>query len=139
MGYVSGAFLAGRLSTRLGIERLILVGALVSTAAGAVGAALAWAGMLNLWVVAVPMAFVMFGDGMIFPNAIAGALAPYPEKAGVASAMLGFLQLVTAALFGTAVGYFVDGTSRPMMTAVALIAAAGLAVFFLVVRPRFAA
>jgi DHA1 family bicyclomycin/chloramphenicol resistance-like MFS transporter len=136
MGYVSGAFVAGRLSLRLGIERSILLGALVNTAAGAIGAVIAWSGVLNLWAIVLPMALVMFGDGMIFPNAIAGAIAPYPHKAGLASAMLGFGQLVGAALFGTAVGLFLDGTARPMMTGVALVTAAGLAIFLAVVRMR---
>ncbi|MBI1777648.1 MAG: multidrug effflux MFS transporter [Proteobacteria bacterium] len=139
LGYVSGAFAAGRLGPRLGIERLVLAGALINTAAGAFGAALAWAGVVNLWAVAAPMTLVLFGNGLIFPTAIAGAIAPYPNKAGVASAMMGFVQLASAALFGTAVGYLADQSSRPMMTAVALVSAAGLAAFLLVVRPRFRA
>jgi DHA1 family bicyclomycin/chloramphenicol resistance-like MFS transporter len=139
MGYLTGAFAAGRLTQRLGIERLILCGAIVNTGAGLIGAALAWAGPLSLWTIALPMVAVMFGDGMMFPTAIAGAIAPYPHKAGVASAMLGFVQLVSAAAFGTVVGLFLDGSARPMMTAVALATTTGLLVFLFVVRPRFEA
>jgi DHA1 family bicyclomycin/chloramphenicol resistance-like MFS transporter len=139
MGYLTGALAAGRLNARLGVERLVLLGVLVNTAAGLAGAVLAWTMAPSLWTVALPMVVVMVGDGLIFPSAIAGAIAPYPEKAGVASALLGFVQLVSAAAFGMLVGLFFDHSARPMMTAVALASAAGLVLFLAVVRPRFGA
>jgi DHA1 family bicyclomycin/chloramphenicol resistance-like MFS transporter len=137
MGYLAGAFAAGRLNARLGIERLVLLGAVISAGAGFVGASLAWLAEPSLWTIVVPMVWVMVGDGLVFPCAIAGAIAPYPEKAGVASAMLGFVQLVSAATYGTLVGLIHDHSARPMMTAVALATVLGLLVYLLVVRPRF--
>jgi DHA1 family bicyclomycin/chloramphenicol resistance-like MFS transporter len=68
------------------------------------------------------------GVGSVLPTAVAGAIGPFPRTAGLASAVLGFLQLTAAAAYGIAVGRHYDGTPVPMAVA---IAAAG----FAAVRP----
>jgi MFS transporter, DHA1 family, multidrug resistance protein len=52
--------------------------------------------------------------GLILPNATAAVMAPFPEQAGVASALLGMLQFSVGAAMGALVGLFHDGTPRPM-------------------------
>jgi DHA1 family bicyclomycin/chloramphenicol resistance-like MFS transporter len=52
--------------------------------------------------------------GLILPNATAAVMAPFPEQAGVASALLGMLQFSVGAATGALVGLFHDGTPRPM-------------------------
>jgi DHA1 family bicyclomycin/chloramphenicol resistance-like MFS transporter len=60
----------------------------------------------------------------VLPTAIAGAIGPFPRTAGLASAVLGFLQLSAASTYGIVVGHLYDGTPVPMAVA---IAGAGLA------------
>jgi DHA1 family bicyclomycin/chloramphenicol resistance-like MFS transporter len=69
------------------------------------------------------------GVGMVLPTTIAGAIGPFPRIAGLASALLGFLQLTAAAGYGILVGRFYDGTPVPMAVAIAAVgvAAAGAA------------
>ena len=55
--------------------------------------------------------------------------ARVPQMAGAASAMVGFLQLGVAAAVGIGVGHLLDGTTRPMMTALALVTLADLVLF----------
>jgi DHA1 family bicyclomycin/chloramphenicol resistance-like MFS transporter len=62
----------------------------------------------------VPLFFVVSLRGLTFPNASAGAMAPFPEKAGSASALLGSLQFAIAAIASAAVGAFHNGTAVPM-------------------------
>ncbi len=50
------------------------------------------------------MALYLAGLGMVLPQAIAGAMTPFPERAGAASALLGFVQQSAAALCGAVVG-----------------------------------
>ena len=57
---------------------------------------------------------------------------PFPTLAGAASALLGFVQLGAAALTGTLVGGFDDGTQMPMATAIGIAGLAGLASFAVV-------
>jgi len=132
-GYSAGALMAGRLIQRFGIERMVIVGTSLSATFGLLGAALAWAGIANVFAVVLPFIVVMIGIGFTLPAGIAGAIGPYPRMAGAASAMVGFLQLGIAAAVGAGVGHILDDTTRPMMTAIAVVSVAGFATFWLLV------
>jgi hypothetical protein len=54
--------------------------------------------------------------------------------AGLASAVLGFVQLTGAALYAVGVSRFYDGTLRPMTTAVATAGLAARLIFALLSR-----
>ena len=92
---------------------LLLLAAAVSNIAGLIG-------------ILVPLFFVVSLRGLTFPNASAGAMAPFPEKAGSASALLGSVQFAIAALASAAVGLFHNGTAVPMA---AVITVCGLLAF----------
>ena len=132
-GYSAGALMAGRLIQRFGIERMVTTGTLISAGFGLLGAALAWAGIASIAAVLAPFILVMIGIGFTLPAGIAGAIGPYPRMTGAASAMVGFLQLAISAAVGVGVAHILDGTTRPMMTAVAVVSVAGLAAFWLLV------
>ena len=123
-GIMTGSFLAARLTPRAGIDRLITAGTGVGALAGCLMAALAWGGARTVAAVIGPMYAFSVGVGLVLPTAVAGAIGPFPRTAGLASAVLGFLQLTCAAAYGVAVGRLYDGTPVPMAVA---IAAAGLA------------
>lgn len=139
LGFVLGAFLAGRFARRFGPARMVAAGAACAAAGGA--ASLACALLLEPGVVATvaPFALFMVGAGLLLPNGFAGAIGPFPQMAGTASALAGFLQLGSSALVGVLVGAVHDGTATAH-AAVAL--AAGLtasAAAALMVRPGKAA
>ncbi len=48
----------------------------------------------------IPMAVIMMGTGLMRPNSIAGAMAGFRDRAGAASALLGFLQMGGGVLAG---------------------------------------
>ncbi|MGB6976051.1 MAG: multidrug effflux MFS transporter [Gammaproteobacteria bacterium] len=52
--------------------------------------------ILNVSVVLVPIIFFLAAGGLIFANAMTGALMPFPEMAGVAAALYGCLQILGA-------------------------------------------
>ncbi|MFC3029882.1 MULTISPECIES: multidrug effflux MFS transporter [Roseomonadaceae] len=102
--FAAGNWLAGRLSRRLGILRMLGVGTMIATL-GAVGAAVAMVVFPpHILVFFVPMAAVAVGNGMTQPNAIAGALSARPQLAGTASALVGALQMGFGALMTFIVG-----------------------------------
>ncbi len=133
-GYSVGALMAGRLIQRFGIERMVTAGTLLSAVFGLIGALLAWAGIESVAAVLAPFIVVMIGIGFTLPAAIAGAIGPYPKMAGAASALVGFLQLGISAAVGVGVGQILDGTTRPMMTAIAVVSIIGLASFWILVK-----
>jgi DHA1 family bicyclomycin/chloramphenicol resistance-like MFS transporter len=68
----------------------------------------------------LPMAVYLAGLGMVLPQSIAGAMTPFPERAGAASSLLGFVQQSVAALFGAIVGLLLGKTAWPLAAGVAI-------------------
>lgn len=120
VGYMIGTFLSGRLSRRLGVDRLIGAGVAANVLGGAGMLALVTAGVGGAPGIVVAQAVYMLGAGLVLPNSMAGAVGPYPRVAGSASALLGFVQMGFAGLVGVAVGQAADGSGRAMSLAVAL-------------------
>lgn len=131
LGYMSGTQTAARIVHRTSLERLIGIGGRIGLAAGGLGVGLALLAPPNLAAVMVPMFFYNFSVGFVMPNSMAGAIAPFPHKAGAASALLGFVQMAVASAVGILVGQLHDGSALPMM---ALIATTGTVAFILALR-----
>jgi MFS transporter, DHA1 family, multidrug resistance protein len=128
--YTAGTLASGRLTLKLGIERMVLIGALIGVTAGIAQAALAWAGHRSLTALLVPQGFYMVSLGFVLPNALAGAIGPYPTRAGAASALLGFIQLTLAAAITIGMAYAFGWTQRSMSTGLAVMTGCGLAAFW---------
>jgi DHA1 family bicyclomycin/chloramphenicol resistance-like MFS transporter len=128
LGQIGGSWAAGRLVLRLGIARLIGVGAWLMALGGLAGAALAWGGAAHWAAVVFPFMVFLFGTALILPTAMAAALSPFPHSAGSASSLIGAIGFTLGAGISTALGLAFDGTARPIATIAAL---AGLgAVYF---------
>jgi MFS transporter, DHA1 family, multidrug resistance protein len=96
-GYVLGNAGVARLSVRLGTPRLFVFGLSLSLASGVLLAV--WClGELTSWALFVPMAISSVGNGLSQPPAIASGLSVYPRIAGAASGLIGFMQMMVAAL-----------------------------------------
>ena len=127
-GYLVGSFVAGRMSRRMSPPELVRAGSLVALAAGVVMAGLAAAGVFAAWSVLAPVAVLTLGFGIVLPAATAGALDRHPTQAGLASALLGFVQ-VGAAAAGTAAAGVVLGHGFLPVASVFLVLT-GLAAWF---------
>ncbi|MEP7205825.1 MAG: multidrug effflux MFS transporter [Casimicrobiaceae bacterium] len=138
LGNFSGATLGSRLVRRWGIDRMIGRAGIVMTCAGGVLAALAWGGVTSPWAVVVPMFFYMAALMMTLPQAMAGALTPFPTIAGSAASLLSFVQFVVASSAALLVGFTFDGTARPMATVIACAGLLAFVSFRIVVRPSVA-
>jgi len=113
-GYVLGTTIASRLVLRLGIDRMIGLGAALLAAGGLGVAAVVAAGITGgVWLVAA-MAVYLAGLGLAMPQAIAGALTPFPERAGTASSLMGFAQQSVAAIVTAAVGEYLGPSAWPV-------------------------
>lgn len=134
LGYILGTFTAGQVSARLGTARMIRLGTLISLAGGAAGLVLAVAWPPSPAAVVLPVFVFILGTGLTLPNAMAGAVGPYPTMAGLASSLLGFIQMGVAALVGLVVGHLNDGTAVPMMEAIAVVALVSFAAHRLCAR-----
>jgi len=120
LGYMAGTLAAGRLTRRLGIEWMVRNGGFVSAAGGLALLLSVLAFGASVPGILLPTVFYMVRTGLVLPNAMAGAIGPFPRLAGTAAALLGFIQMGVAALIGAAIGHLADGTARPMAAAIAL-------------------
>jgi MFS transporter, DHA1 family, multidrug resistance protein len=112
-GYMLGAMLATRLVLRLGLDRTIGVGVLVITAGGLSLALAVATGVPGLWLVAA-MALYLAGVGLAMPQAMAGALTPFPDRAGTAASLMGLVQQAVAAIAAGVLGAYLVQSAWPV-------------------------
>lgn len=108
--YVLGTILCRRLLPRLGIKRSVAVGSLISLTGGTLLGLLALAGVRGYWAILAPFMIYMVGHGVHQPCGNSGAVGPFPQAAGAASALNGFFMMVTAFAVGEWIGPRLDGT-----------------------------
>ncbi|HGM5583450.1 TPA: MFS transporter [Pseudomonas putida] len=100
LGYVTGSFLARRLSRRHDLELIMAVGAGVGTA-----------GWLGLWLTlclagpqagafVVPMMAILLSTGMVIPAAQAGLLRCVQQDIGLSTGQFFFVQMISGAAYG---------------------------------------
>ena len=112
-GYMLGAMLATRLVLRLGLDRTIGVGVVVITAGGLSLALAVATGVPGLWLVAA-MALYLAGVGLAMPQAMAGALTPFPDRAGTAASLMGLVQQAVAAIAAGVLGAYLVKSAWPV-------------------------
>jgi DHA1 family bicyclomycin/chloramphenicol resistance-like MFS transporter len=112
--FILGSVLASRVSTRLGVERMVGYGLTGVVLAGVAMGAAACADAMHPLAFFLPGALLTFSQGIAIPNSQAGAIGAVPERAGAASGMSGFLNQTTSAFFAQSVGMFHGASALPM-------------------------
>jgi DHA1 family bicyclomycin/chloramphenicol resistance-like MFS transporter len=133
-GYIGASQVNARILPRFGFSRVLRSGSWLAVAAACVLTLVAFAGVRQLWEVALPIFVFMSSLGFVTPNATIGALARHAAQAGTATALMGTLQFLLGAASGLLVGLLDDGTARPM--ALLMLAGAVGAVIADWYRPR---
>jgi DHA1 family bicyclomycin/chloramphenicol resistance-like MFS transporter len=129
IGYMLGTFVAARIVPRLGLDRTIGIGA-AALAFGGIAALVPLAfGIHSATALVVPVSIYLAGMGLAMPQAMAGALSPFPDRAGTASSLLGFIQQTCAAVLGALVGRLLDHSAWPLAIALAVMGCAVLAIW----------
>ncbi|HLW94453.1 MAG TPA: multidrug effflux MFS transporter [Solirubrobacteraceae bacterium] len=113
VGLVASSQIGGRIVTRVGPERLLHVGLVLSCI---VGAALALSVFAHAGLIAVEACFflLMCSYGLVGPNTTALALAPFPHVAGSASALMGLAQFSVGAAVAPLVGVAGQHSAVPL-------------------------
>lgn len=127
----AAGLLAPRLARRHGSHEVGLFGLIVFAGGSLAMIAVAWQPTYLTFTAAISV--VLFGMGLISPLGTAIALQPFGRQAGSASALLGFLQMSSAALGSTIASVlpFPAATSLAIvMTAAALLALLAFALAF---------
>jgi MFS transporter, DHA1 family, multidrug resistance protein len=114
LSYISGTFMCRRLLARYGVLRTVWLGGWFTAVAGVLLAGLAFAGVVNVVAVLGPVCIFMLGHGVHQSCGPSGAVGPFPQAAGAASALSGFCMMVVAFSMGAYLGTHMDGTIKPL-------------------------
>lgn len=116
--YIAGTILCRRLIPRLGVRRTVATAAVLTLTGGTLCGLIGQLGWHNVWSIMAPFYLFIFAHGVHQPCGQSGAVSPFPHAAGAASALAGFLMMLTAFGMGTWLGLTMstgaDGGVQPL-------------------------
>ena len=137
IGYLIGNYLAGRFSVRVGMNRMVLLGTVTTTAGLVVLTVLTLAGLsgpIVFFALTVPMGI---GNGLCLPNANAGILSVRPDLAGTAAGLGGAIMIGGGAGLAALAGHLLGpGSSEMPLILLMLATSVGSIVAILMVIAR---
>ena len=131
VGYMIGTSLAAYAVGRLGLDRTIGLGCGIQAAGGIGMAACLALGLTDIASVLVATVVYLIGLGLVLPQVMAGAMTPFPDRAGAASSLLGFAMQTSAAILGAIVGHQLGASAWPIAGPMALMGALALIVWMM--------
>jgi DHA1 family bicyclomycin/chloramphenicol resistance-like MFS transporter len=129
LGYLLGTFMATQLVGRIGLGPTLGIGSGALAAGGLAMCAALALGSTSIVAIVLPTTLYLFGLGLAMPQAMAGALTPFPDRAGAASSLLGFVQQSSAALLGAMVGHMLGTSAWPIAGPLAIMGTSALIVW----------
>ncbi|MFB9843160.1 multidrug effflux MFS transporter [Mucilaginibacter ginsenosidivorans] len=131
VGFIGAGQVNTQLLKRFKSEQIIAVSAIGQVIFSVVFLTGALNGWFGLWSTIAMVFVVLFFVGLTNPNTSALSMAPFPRNAGVASALLGAMQLGLGALSSSAMGLFSGRSAVPLATIMAVSAALASFVLFI--------
>jgi DHA1 family bicyclomycin/chloramphenicol resistance-like MFS transporter len=135
LGLTAGSLLCGRL-VHIGVDprRLLAAGVLAQAAFSLALLVLAGLGLFSVADAAPLIVIANVAMGVISPLAAHGAMEPFPDMAGVASAVRGCVQMLGGAAASALVAWLYAGTPTALPLAMTIFAAASAATWLLLLR-----
>lgn len=116
--YAFGNLLAGRLSQRAGIDRMIALGLAIQVVGVTGGIGLVLAGWHSPFALFAPVGVASIGQGLCIPNGTVGAVSIDPARAGAAAGLAGFLTMALGAPASYLGGVIAHGGTLPVLLAI---------------------
>jgi DHA1 family bicyclomycin/chloramphenicol resistance-like MFS transporter len=132
--FTFGNFTASRLTTHIGIDRTLILGAILGVIATV--ALLLLSPAFSIWTMMAPLVVYGFANGILFPNAIAGAAGVDRRIAGTAASFAGFSQLGAGAVLAFTISTLPTDTILPYAISLVLLSLVALAGVGLVYSSR---
>lgn len=114
LSYIGGTFVCRYWLARHGVRRSVARGAVLTLSGGLLMAGLAVAGIHSTAAIVGPLTLMMLGHGVHQPCGQSGAVGPFPQAAGAASALNGFVMMLAVFGVGGWLGTHLDGTVLPL-------------------------
>lgn len=114
-GFMTGNYVARHYGRTISIDNMIAIGASIGVFGIVLALLLQTLGMSSPVALFLPIALAVFGNGITLPNAQAAAINEFPEYAGTASGLTGFLQMAVSSVAAQAVALIFNGTVYPLL------------------------
>ena len=115
MGFMTGNYYARYFGRSMELNRMISIGASIGVFGISIAIALQLIGFHQPIALFAPVALAVFGNGIVLPNAQAAAINEFPNFAGSASGLTGFLQMFISGIAAQLVAVIFNGTVYPLL------------------------
>ena len=123
--FPAGNYVASKMTLFMSIDRTLLWGTLIGIGASIIFLILS--PLTSLWAILLPMMLYAFSNGILFPNAMAGAASVDRRIAGTAASFTGFCQLGTGAIVALLISALPTNTVKPYAMTLLILSIAALA------------
>jgi MFS transporter, DHA1 family, multidrug resistance protein len=130
-GYLVGTSIAARFVMRWGSGRTMGFGTAAMASGGLAMVLAVTLGAHVAVALIVTAGLYMIGMGMALPQSQAGALLPFPDRAGAAASLFGLCTQTSSATVGAILGHALGVTAWPLALAMALAGCLGLLLWWL--------
>lgn len=138
-GLIAGAVFTRRNILGLGPVRIVGIGVALVAVGGLLSLVVYKLFGLSILGLSLPQVLVTLGGGMVLPASVAGVVMPNAHRAGLASGLMGFAQMLGATCAGLLLSALQDGSAWPMVLLHAIFAVAAFVLFHLLRAPHPAA
>ena len=114
-GFMTGNYVARHFGKTISIDNMIAIGASIGIIGIVLALLLQFLDMNSPVALFLPIALAVLGNGITLPNAQAAAINEFPEYAGTASGLTGFLQMSVSSVAAQAVALIFNGTVYPLL------------------------
>lgn len=115
LGFMAGNYVARRFGSQVGIDALINSGGIIALVGIVLAIVLQLAGFTQPIALFAPVTIAVLGNGITLPNAQAAAINEFPDYAGSASGLTGFMQMSLSAVAAQVVALIFNGTVYPLL------------------------
>ncbi len=116
LGFMSGNYFARHFGRRIELNKMITIGASIGVGGIFIAIVLQLSGFHQPIALFAPVALAVLGNGITLPNAQAAAINEFPQFAGSASGLTGFLQMFFSAMAAQLVAVIFNGTVYPLLS-----------------------
>ena len=113
--YIAGTFACRRLLRRMSVQHTVAIAGLLSLTAGTLLGLASLSGLRSIWAYALPFGLYQIAHGIHMPCGQSNAVTPFPQAAGTASAVNGFVMMLIAFATGHWLGQSLNASSTAPM------------------------
>ena len=117
LGYGVSALINQKILDLAGSKRVMLIGSILVAFSGMLMLSMNLIQFDHPLAIILPMFIYMIGFAFVWPITVSACLQPFPEKAGAASSLQGFIQNTMSAVFSGLLALTFNGTPMPLCIA----------------------